>query len=94
MQLNGRLPLAENATTGNGTAYAWKGGKGIFTAEATWGGGSVKLQYQTANGTWLDVTNGSFTANGYLSFDLPPGMLRVVIATSTVVYAYAIGNQQ
>ena len=81
--------LLENASA-TGSAATWKGGKGLFTAEATWGGGTVKLQFMSRNGTWVDVTDNSLTANGATPFELPPGQIRAHVATATVVYAYVI----
>lgn len=84
-----RADLSSNAGAGNGTSQSWPGGRGIFTAEATWAGGSAKLQFTTANGTWVDYPSGSLTANGAILFELPATNIRVVIATSTACYSYA-----
>lgn len=93
MATNGHaVVLASNATTGNGTAYYWPGGRGLFMAEATWGGGTAKLQFTTPNGTYVDYPSGSLSANGGILFELPPGQIRVVIATATACYAYAIAT--
>ncbi len=90
------LPLMVNsvaATAGSGDTK-WMGGRGTFMAEATFGGGSVKLQYKTPNGTFVDIgTGGSLTANGLIGFELPPGELKVVVVTATAVYAYVIGSR-
>lgn len=83
------VTLAENAGAGNGTAAQWMGGKGSFQAEATWGGGSAKLQFLSFHGTWIDYPSGSLSANGAILFELPIGQIRVVIATASAVYAYA-----
>jgi hypothetical protein len=83
------VTLAANATTGDGAALMWPGGKGSFQAEATWGGGSAKLQFISLNGTWIDYPSGSLSANGAILFELPIGQIRVVIATATACYAYA-----
>jgi hypothetical protein len=81
--------LASDASA-TGSAVVWPGGKGIFTAEATFGGGTVKLQFKTANSTtWVDVPNNSITAAAMTSFELPAGQIRANIATATAVYAYA-----
>lgn len=87
-----KFTLASNAGAGNGTAVQWPGGRGIFIAEATWSAGSAKLQFQSPNSTWIDYTSGSLGANGGILFELPPGQIRVVIATSTACYAYALTN--
>ena len=80
--------LVSNASA-TGDAKSWQGGKGLFTAEATWGGGTVKLQFKTINGTWVDVDGVSLTADGTKEFELPIGEIRANVATATAVYAYA-----
>lgn len=84
----GRLDLLSNASA-TGSALEWQGGKGTFMVEATFGGGTVKLQSQSPNGTWLDVPSCSLTANGMANFELPRGVLRANVATATAVFAYA-----
>lgn len=83
------LILASNEAAGNGPAQYWPGGRGYFTAEATWGGGSAKLQVMSLNGTWLDVTSITLSANGGIAFELPPSSIRTVTATATAAYVYA-----
>lgn len=85
------VTLMENST-GNGSAASWQGGRGTFTAEATFGGGSVKLQFQTLNGTWVDVDGLSLTAAGTKTFELPIGEIRAVATTATAAYAYVHPN--
>ena len=93
MQLNGKVALLENGSE-TGAEKEWKGGKGIFTAEATWGGGTVKLQMKLPNGTFVDVASSSMTADGYKDVDLPPGLYKAHVATATAVYAYLVGRPQ
>lgn len=83
------LTLLSNAAAGNGSAFAWQGGKGLFTGEATFGGGSVKLQFKTINGTWIDVDGVALTAAGTKAFELPIGEIRAVGATGSAFFAYA-----
>ena len=92
--------MVNDAPAGAGTAAAqWLGGRGVFYVKATFGGGSVKLQQKTPDGTFVDVpatvnaTVPSLTANGMCAFELPPGELRVAVATATGVYAYAVGTR-
>lgn len=88
--MNGlRADLVSNASA-TGAAVVFPGGKCAFLAEATFGGGTVKLQGISPNGTWIDVANGSLTANGFVILDLPPGQYRANIATATAVYAWLI----
>lgn len=71
---------------------AWPGGTGLFTVEATFGGGNVNLQVKSQNGTLLDVSAATkMTASGVASFTLPAGsLIQATITTSSAVYAYAI----
>lgn len=95
------LPLMVNdvAATAGGADTMWVGGRGSFVVEAgAWGGGSVKLQYKSPHGTYIDVPativgTPSLAADGICNFELPPGELKVVAATATGVYAYAIGTR-
>ena len=84
-----RATLAENASA-TGSAVHWPGGEGVFMAEATYGGGTVKLQAKSPNGTWIDVDGASTTAAGTKAFKAGAGDIRVNIATATAVYAYAV----
>lgn len=84
-----RVTIASNEGAGNGTAATLNsGGKYMFMAEATWGGGNIKLQMQSVNGTWIDIANTTISANGVIFIDLPAGQVRGVITTSSAVYAY------
>jgi hypothetical protein len=87
MTKQGSVILLDNAGAGNGADKIWSGGKTAFMAEATFGGGSVKLQIKLPQGTYFDVASGSLSAAGYLVFDLPPGTYRAVAATATANYA-------
>jgi hypothetical protein len=84
------ITLVSNASA-NGDWVNWPGGKGYFAAEATWGGGSVKLQFKGPNGTAIDYTNGSLSANGGIIFELPAVQIRAAVTTSTAAYATARG---
>jgi len=87
-----KVALLENGSA-TGDAKNWPGGVGIFTAVATWGGGTVKLQMKlpdSGSGTWVDVASASMTADGYKTFDLPPCELKAHVATATAVYAYVV----
>lgn len=87
MQSAGVSLLSNAAATGSWVD--WPGGTGHFTAEATWGGGTVGLEYMGANGTAIAPAGGSLSANGGFVFDLPPGKIRAAVATATAVYARA-----
>jgi len=89
------LPLIVNdaAATSNTAATLWRGGRGGFVVEAgSWGGGSVKLQYKSPNGTLIDVADSAATTNDVRMFELPPGELKAVASVATGVYAYIVGS--
>lgn len=85
------IPLALNASA-TSQPIVWQGGTGAFTAEATWGGGSVALQLKSDNGTYISVgADTTLTSNGAAGFVLPAGTsLRVSITTATAVFAYVV----
>jgi len=93
----GLTELVSNASA-TGSAVLWKGGRGMFSAVATWGGGTVKLQILLPDGaTWVDVDKSgdtfvTLTADGLGEFELPSCSIRANIATSTAVYAWVQGT--
>lgn len=59
---------------------------GMTVHAGTWGGGSVALQRQAADGvTWINVQ--SLTADGFTVFSIPGGTYQLAIVTATGVYA-------
>jgi hypothetical protein len=81
------ITLASNASA-TGSWYPWPGGRGEFRVEASFGGGTVKLQCKGPNGTAQDVgTYTTLTADGGGVFDLGAGEIRCSITTATGVYA-------
>jgi len=94
---NAGYPLLSGGSA-TGAAVQWRGGKGCFTVySATFGGGTVKLQWSPDDGTtWLDVDSGddayvTLTAVGAGNFELPECQIRAHVATATAVYAKAFG---
>jgi hypothetical protein len=91
-----RLALMLNDVAASTTENKfWLGGRGTFIVESlAWGGGSVKLQMKTPNGTWIDIDPmGTLTADGAVGFELPPCEVKVVVDTATGVYAWATGSR-
>lgn len=88
------ITLAENFNAGTGPSKSVPGGKFLFMAEATWGGGNAKLQNQSPNGTWIDVPSSTLSANNMVQLELPRGQVRVVFATGTALYAYLVSLPQ
>lgn len=84
------ITLASNASA-TGSWFQWPGGRGEFRVEATFGGGTVKLQCKGPNGTAQDVgADTTLTAAGGGIFELGAGEIRCNIATATAVYAMAL----
>jgi hypothetical protein len=81
--------LAAASANVNGAAFDWQGGRGVFAAFGTFGGGTVALQWTPDGGTdWLAVdasgnTFVTFTANGAGGFELPPCQIRAVLTGAT-----------
>ena len=84
------IVLASNASATGDWVY-WPGGRGEFRVEATFGGGTVKLECKGPNGTAQDVgADTTLNANGGGIFELGAGEIRCNIATATGVYAMAL----
>lgn len=71
------------------TAFNLEGGLYGITVQATFGGGSVKLQKQCPDGTtYVSVASATdFSAAGYSTVSIPKGIYRFTIATATAVQA-------
>lgn len=83
------MPVLLDNASATGNPARWNGGRGVFSAVATFGGGNVQLQYLGPNGsTWLNVGS-ALTADGLAAFELPPGQIRAAVVTATGVYARA-----
>jgi len=84
------IVLASNASATGDWVY-WPGGRGEFRVEATFGGGTVKLECKGPNGTAQEVgTDTTLNADGGGIFELGAGEIRCNIATATGVYAMAL----
>ncbi len=74
---------------GNTDTIRWRGGKGTFGAQGTFGGGTVKLQMSMDSGTtWIEAdqsgTEATFTSNGFYNFEFAEGvLLRANLAGAT-----------
>ncbi len=79
--------LADNASATTSWQTVPGEGQFIVTAVATWGGGTVKLQIEAADGSAVDIPSASSTADDtYRVFLSRNNRIRVNIATSTAVY--------
>lgn len=85
-----RIDLLTNSAAATGAAFRFRGGKVFYYAEAgTWSTSTVKLQFQSPQSTWIDVTDASFSANGGMVLELPEGQYRAVAAGGSLAGAYA-----
>lgn len=84
------LVLATNGVV-NASQQFWNGGRGVLLGEASVYG-TIKLEYQSPNGTWLD-TGISLAANGMAGVELPPGKVRANITGTTAAYVYLYGSR-
>lgn len=76
----------QNVAATQGPINLLPGQYGFTVHSGTWGGGSVSLQRQAADGvTWISVQ--SFTADGFAVVNVPGGVYQVAIVTATGVYA-------
>lgn len=81
--------LAAVVVSTTGAAFSWPGGRGVFSAIGTFGGGTCKLQWSPDSGvTWLDVDRSgdtfvTFTAAGSGGFELPQCSVRAVLSGAT-----------
>ena len=87
-----RVDLLSNASA-TGQAQGWPGGVGAFLVRGTFGGATVRLQFQYDD-TWLDVAGGDvdLTAQGGGGFFLPEGLIRAEVegGTPSGLFASAI----
>lgn len=83
------MPVLLDNASATGNPVRWNGGRGVFSAVGTFGGGSVTLQYLGPDGsTWITAAT-ALTAAGLVAFELPPGQIRAAVVTATGVYARA-----
>lgn len=86
-----RVDLLTNAST-TGDSFIWPGGRGLFAADGTFGGATVKLQFLGPANNWIDAGNyTTLIAAGGGVFDLPQGQIRANITggTPSGLFAYA-----
>ena len=92
------LMAAGGTQTGNGTAFDWPGGEGVFIVEAKSGAGAINLQMQGPNGIWWNVTQYAATTDIALTaagksanFRAPAGPMRAAAGAETGVLCSVLG---
>lgn len=82
--------------TGNGNSFDWPGGRGVLLVEAG-AGGTVGLQTQGPNGTWIPIIHFATTTDiavavgKMANFEIHAGPIRAVAAVATGVVCSVIG---
>ena len=66
----------------------WPGGKGEFSAKATWGGGSLQLQKKLPDNTTFVAIGTALSADGVNTFETGRGIIKAVrTGTPTAISA-------
>lgn len=75
----------EGVTADTSVEADWRGGYGVFSAFAdNFGGGTVTFSWSPNDGTdFATTTDGTFTADGFVAFRLPPGRIRAELSGSS-----------
>lgn len=77
-----RLDLLSNASA-TGSYADVVGGRYIWAAEGTWSSATLQLQSKGPNGTAIDITGASLTANGFIEVMIADGsQVRVSVTGS------------
>lgn len=85
----GRLALLENDSA-TGDPVVWGGGIGSFTAEGTFNGTTVYLEYESPSGNWISAGSESeLTAEGGFVFELHPCRIRAAVSGGSPSALYA-----
>lgn len=87
------MPQLLSNASATGAAAQWGGGRGVFSLAGTVNGATVTLQYLGPDeSTWLTAAT-SLTAVGIVSFELPPGKIRALVAGGSPSGLYANADQ-
>ncbi len=73
------------------STFLLAGGKYAVVWQATLGGGNLQLQALSADGSTFVPVGTATAALGLTVFDLPPGVFRFVITTSTANFIAVTG---
>lgn len=85
-EFNGIELFAFKNISSTTATFPLRGGNYAVTVHATFGGGSVTLQRQAADGSTMVTCLTAFTADGYATVNLPSGTYDFAVATATGVY--------
>jgi hypothetical protein len=70
-----RTILFETQTAnGSSDAVTAESSRGTFITYGTWDTATMTIELSADGTTWIPVTSGAFTANGYITVDLSPGV--------------------
>lgn len=83
-----RIDLLSNASA-TGSGFEVVGGRYIFAVEATFAGGTIALQAQGPNGTWINAAS-AVSAAGFTDVVLADGSrVRAAVASGSPTAIYA-----
>ncbi len=92
------LMAAGGTQTGNGVAFEWPGGDGVFVVTAKSGAGAINLQQQAPDASWYNITQyaattdiGITAAGKSANFRAPNGPMRAAAGAETGVVCFAVG---
>jgi hypothetical protein len=97
--MNDRITLLSALTTNtSGSAFMWPGGRGVFCAWGTFGGGTCDIEFSPDGTTWINADRSgetfvTFTANGVGEFVLPQGLIRATVAGGAAASISAIAGK-
>ena len=85
------MPILLSNASATGAGVTWEGGRGVFSASATWSGATVSLQAVGPDGTTFIPVSGApaRTADGCVEFVHPPGKLRAAVTGGPPSAVYA-----
>lgn len=82
-----RIDLLTNGSA-TGSYFDVVGGRYIYAGEATWAGGSIKLQSKGPNGTAIDCPGVTLSANGFVECVVADGSQVRAAVTGSPTAAY------
>ena len=87
------MPTLLSNSSATGTAVQWPGGRGLFALAGTVSGAMVTLQVMGPDAATYLTAATALTAVGIVAFELPPGLIRALVASGSPSGLYASAEQ-
>ena len=87
------MPTLLSDASATGSPAQWGGGRGVFSLAGTVGGATITLQYMGPDGSTYLTGATALTAVGLVAFELPPGLIRALVAGGAPSGLYAAADQ-